>query len=138
MTSASNPVLPLLSLRIRYYCKGGRGPPIAIRQRYKPYPQRTDSLPPARIPCFSPGSASLLTSSESKPQDPSGISATASDGFDTDLVPLKAGNGFIPKPAGEAGRLDGRGYNVAAEMKWNLEDAAKLKVFPCLFESSLI
>jgi len=56
MASTPPPVLPVLTTRTRFSGKVYRHPSLTIRQRYRPYPSRSDVLPPSPyIPNFLPG-----------------------------------------------------------------------------------
>lgn len=131
MISNTNPVLPLLSTRMRFHSRDYRHPPITCRQRFHPYPQRTDSPPSRSTSNFSTGSFALIGKPKVNEEFLRSQEQQAAESNNTptsELTPVTRHDGLIPKPAGEPGRNDGRGYNIADALKWTHEDMSRLKV----------
>lgn len=143
MASRPSPVLPVLTSRIRHYGKNFHHPMITTRQRYTPYPARSD-IPPISFPTSPvfPGSFMTLvqrilpkelsesaTVGESSPQVRSAPVANQSHSVVPLLTPTIENDGLIPKPAGEAGRrVGGRGYNIEETLKWSGADMENMRV----------
>jgi hypothetical protein len=150
MASHPNPVLPVLTIWTRHYGKVYQYPAITTRQRYAPYPSRTDAPDPSspRSPIFpgsftstiqqilptTPGTANTSETvnsasrvpQTSQPAAPNNQTATETT---QELRPAVENNGLIKKPLGEAGRKkDGRGYNIENTLKWPEQDMDNLKV----------